>query len=518
LNGKSFNQVLGQLQAFLKSLSTKQIVLLLMGGGIVTGVLWIFVGMANSVEYKTLYSNLDANEAQQIGAQLSSKNIPYQLSPDSTTLKVPSDQLDKVRVDLASQGLPQNGRLGFEIFDKPNWSGSDFAEKVNYQRALEGELERTIQTISGVDAARVHLVLPHESLFSDRDRKAKAAVVLRFRGRKLGDDSGRAIKFLVASAVDNLSAEDVTIVDAQGRSLLADEDTGTRRNEEMEKLLADKVVATLTPLVGQDKVKANVTVAYDLSSTEENNEIYDPKSAVAVTHEMSEERNGGTEPAGIPGTPSNIPGKTVQSDVAATVSSQSSKSDSATYAVNKIIRHTLQPAGRVQRITAAVLIDEDAKQKRTPEELKSIEDLTRAALGFDANRGDVIKVESVAFRNSEPEKLVPPALPVRVQKIVNDWSSALRYAAVLLVFLIVYMLVLRPVKNQIVAAFKSLPIPGGAKLAAAGASAEILEGSAESHPNAVLKKQLAETVRREPENASRLIQSWMREDGKERKR
>ena len=516
MNGKSFSQIVAQLQAFLKSLSTKQIALLVAGAALVGGVLWLFVGAANNVEYKTLYSNLDSSEAQQIATQLSSKNIPYQLSPDNTTLKVPADQLDKVRLDLASQGLPQNGRLGFEIFDKPNWSGSDFAEKVNYQRALEGELERTIQTISGVEAARVHIVLPHDSLFSERERKAKAAVVLKFRGRKLGDDSGRAIKFLVASAVDNLSAEDVTIVDAQGRSLLADEDNGIHHNEEIEKLLADKIVATITPIVGQDKVRANVTVTYDLSSTEENNEIYDPKSAVAVTHEMSEERNGGTEPAGIPGTSSNIPGKTVQADTAATISSQTSKSDSATYAVNKTVRHTIQPAGRVQRVTAAVLLDDDGKLKLTPEQLKSIDELARAAVGFDANRGDVIKVESIAFRNPEPEKLPPPALPMRVQKVVNDWSTALRYAAVVLVFFIVYWLVLRPVKNQIVASFKALPLPGTPKLAAAGV--EVLDADAEQHPNAILKRQLAETVRKEPENASRLIQSWIREDSKEKKR
>ena len=155
--------MLNQLQTFLKTLSAKQMALLVFGAAVVGGVLYAFVNFGGTADYKTVYSNLDPNEAQQIASQLSGKNVPYQLSPDNTSLKVPADQVDKVRLDLAAQGMPQNGRLGFEIFDKPNWSGSDFAEKVNYQRALEGELERTIQTINGVEAARVHIVLPRES-------------------------------------------------------------------------------------------------------------------------------------------------------------------------------------------------------------------------------------------------------------------------------------------------------------------------------------------------------------------
>src|ERR1035437_9505410 len=125
--------------------------------------------------------------------RLLAKNIPFQLSSDGTSILVPADQLDKARIDLAAEGMPQTGRMGFELFDKPNWSGSDFSEKVNYQRALEAELERTIQTMNGVEAVRVHLVLPHESLFTDRERPAKAAVVLKLRGMRMSDQIGASI-------------------------------------------------------------------------------------------------------------------------------------------------------------------------------------------------------------------------------------------------------------------------------------------------------------------------------------
>ena len=242
------------------------------GGAAVAGTIWVFVTLLDKADYKTLYSGLSSNDAQSLSHRLSEKNIPYELASDGTSILVPADQLDKARLDLAAEGMPQTGRLGFELFDKPNWAGSDFAEKVNYQRALEGELERTIQTLGEIEAARVHLVLPQESLFTEQEREAKASVVIKLQGGRLGDEAQEAITHLVASAVDNLKPENVTLINADGgMPILArggDSTSRPRTWAEYEMALAQKVVATLEPVVGPGKARANVTVEYDLATSD----------------------------------------------------------------------------------------------------------------------------------------------------------------------------------------------------------------------------------------------------------
>ena len=175
-------QITKQIAVFVRGLTFRQKITVALGAAAVAGTIWVFVALLDKAEYKTLYSGLSPSDAQSLSHRLTEKNIPFQLSSDGTSILVPADQLDKARLDMAAEGTPQTGRLGFELFDKPNWAGSDFAEKVNYQRALEGELERTIQTLGEIEAARVHLVMPHESLFTEQEREAKASVVIKLRG------------------------------------------------------------------------------------------------------------------------------------------------------------------------------------------------------------------------------------------------------------------------------------------------------------------------------------------------
>src|SRR5438105_3173191 len=182
--------------------------LLLSAGAVLVGVtLWFFVSLLGKPKYATLYSGLKPTEAQALGARLAAKGIQYELSADGSSLRVPVEQLDASRLETASQGLPRNARLGFELFGTPNWAGSDFTEKVNYQRALEGELERTLQTLAEVEAVRVQLVLPRESLFSEQERESKAAVIVKTRNGTLSREAQQAIPQLVASAVDGLRPE-----------------------------------------------------------------------------------------------------------------------------------------------------------------------------------------------------------------------------------------------------------------------------------------------------------------------
>jgi len=538
---KSFGQAMQQGGELLRGLSLGQRGLLAGGAALVAVTLWLFVGLIGKPKYATLYSGLKPEEAQALGARLAAKNIPHELSPDGASLLVPADQLDASRLETAAQGLPRNARLGFELFDTPNWAGSDFTEKVNYQRALEGELERTLQTLSEVEAVRVHLVLPRESLFSEQAREAKAAVILKTKGGALSERAQLAIPQLVASAVDGLRPENVTVVDADSNTpLLHAHGAGSGQGGyDLDEELVKTLLRTLEPVVGAEHVRASVHVEYDLSSSENTEEVYDPKTTATLTQQKSEENAGGGGPAGIPGTASNIPGAAAAAATAvtATAESQNSRSESQTYAVSKSVRHTVQPPGRIKRLAAAVLVDDaidmaekngvktPTRRKRTAEEVKEIEQLAGAAIGLDTQRGDVLAVQNLSSRSFPVETPAPPSKLDNTRKLFTQWSGLLRYAGILALFLIVYFLMLRPVKKQVLTALRELPTRlarspkeiAGAAAGGAGAVAVEIEppGTEQARRASSLKRQLSEKVKAEPAVASRLVQSWIRDGGKE---
>lgn len=555
----SLNQVQKQATDFVSGLSVKQRGVLIGATVVTVAVLALFAHMISTPDYKPLVTGMEVSDAQALGAQLAAKNIQYQISADGKTVSVPSDKVDSSRMELATDGMPRSGRLGFELFDKLNWGQTEFDEKVNYQRALEGELERSIQTLRDVDSVRVHLVLPTDSVFLDRERKAKASVILKPRGSRLSDETQMAIARLVAGAVDKLSPEDVTVVDAEtNRPLGLPRRDSFSPDGGLEQVLSAQLVQTLEPVVGPQHVRARVNVEYDPSTTEENAETYDPKSAVAVSEQKSEEQVGGMLDGGVPGTSSNVPGGGADdskptangvkpatgsgdSKAAADVrtrtivdggdGTQISKSESNTYAVNKVVRHTLQPAGRIRRITAALLVDDalevkqengkrqENRRKRTPDELKQIEDLAKAAIGVDATRGDVLTVQNLSFDQSPVEAPTKPTIMQKVRVTLDDWSSPVRYAAIILLFLLAYALLLRPLKKQLMTTFRELP----AALSAKNQPAPLADLEPGQNPSTLpapqqralsLKKQLLEKVTDEPLAASKLIQAWIHEEAK----
>jgi flagellar M-ring protein FliF len=210
-------------------------------------------------DWRVLYADLDPDDARQVGQTLTQARIPYEVDANSGAIRVAAAQLDKARLVTAAKGGVKSGRMGFELFDKPNWVGSEFDEQVNYQRAIEGELEHTVGSLTDVESARVHLVMPHDSLFRDQDRPAKASVVLKLRHRTLADGEPDAIRNLVASAVDGLTPEHVVLVDAAGRVPLGPRTADAERLK-TEQALEDKLVATLEPVTGAGNVRASVTL------------------------------------------------------------------------------------------------------------------------------------------------------------------------------------------------------------------------------------------------------------------
>lgn len=567
------SQILPQGKAFFSGLTQRQKILLAAAFVAVAGSLWLFVSLLGRGDYKVLYSGLDPTEASTISKRLAQENIPAQVSADGKTLSVPESHLEKARLDMAAQGFPQTGRLGFEIFNKPNWGESDFAEKVNYQRALEGELERTIQDLNDVEAVRVNLVLPHESLFTEQEREAKASVLVKLRGGHLSERSLKAITYLVSSAVDTLRPENVTVVDADGGVpivLRGGVKPGSMEGAvEYEQALDQKLTATLTPILGADHFVARATVEYDPASSENTQEIYDPKDSVVLTSQVTSDNSDESSDTGVPGAASNVP----QSQASSTTNSTSNAgnnsnasnatsadnstdngdeegsgqtSDSKTYAVGSTVVHTVRPPGAIRRISAAVLVDDVVETKtvnghqtevhtaRTPAQIKQIQSLAAAVLGLDPARGDVVTVENMPFHITP----LPPAPPLiglkRIGPLLSEYGYLLRYVILGLLGLLIYLFVFKPLLKQLAstapqmaAALPGGPEPAPALAGAAGALPEpapaLTEGESASGLAAGsegrerqrvknLKEALAAKVTTAPSQAGRLLEGWLRED------
>jgi flagellar M-ring protein FliF len=547
---------------------------------LVAAICAAMVWYAGRPDWRLLFSGLDSKDTQQIAQELTAAGIPYQLTEDGSGVEVSADQVDKARMEVAAKGMPQSGRMGFELFDKPNWVGSEFDEKVNYQRALEGELEHTIGTLAVVRSARVHIVLAKDSLFADGQQAAKASVVLQLRRSIVPPEQTEAIRSLVAGAVENLSPSDVTLVDADGRLNLAAPTQGAAAGD-AERALEEKLVAMLEPTVGSGNVHATVNVAYDEGSEEKTDEVYDPTQSVPLTMHKTEQTTAGKQQAsGVPGTASNTPGGaapgSVQAGAAAAAkptaaapvpplmqtagSSQNSAGlpvypqngsqgmgqtmtdETSSYAVSRHLLHTEQGPGRIRRVTAAIVVNDRMSAEgagklahtvwkpRSPEEMQRLDQLTRAAVGFDATRGDQVVIENVGFSSNIPE-----ANPAGLEKAMDVTEATLHAQPTLLktlsvagVSLLLVLVVLKPMTRQMMTALsqtQAAPLMmerGGAQTSgAAGSGGTNTLGSrglpslaslvASRRPTDAqeIYGHISEQIRREPAQSTRLLESWI---------
>ncbi len=501
----------------------------LLVAALVGGLLWLGL----RTDWRTLYTGLDTDDALQISRVLTQAKIPFDVTADGTGIRVPAAQLDKARLAAAAKGGVKSGQMGFELFDKPNWVGSEFDEHVNYQRALEGELAHTVESLDDVESARVDLVLPHDSLFRDQDRPAKAAVVIKLRYRTLADGEAEAIRNLVASSVDGLTPDHVVLVDADGHLPL-----GPKTPEAMElsaeQALEDKLIATLEPVTGAGNVRASVTLDYDPTATDETQETYDPNQTVTLSMQRTEQ-SAGPQPvaAGVPGTASNTPNsQPLPVYPRQTTPPETATTESGTYAASKTVKHTIEKAGWVRRLTAAVVVNyrlvrPAAKgqpavwQPRSAAELLNLTALAQAAVGFDAARGDVVTVEDLPFAQNRPQPPVP--LAQQLLSTVETSPFLIKYAALLLGLLAVLAFGVRPVLRHAAAAaaLPRSPAKGGSKELGAGAGAaapsalvspEPAETDHERVRNQEILEQVAAHMKREPTQSSRLLQSWIHSD------
>ncbi|RMG28659.1 MAG: flagellar basal body M-ring protein FliF [Gammaproteobacteria bacterium] len=504
--------------------------------------------------WSLLYGNLDETDTAQVIDALQQAAIPYRIDEHSGAVLVPADRVHKARLRLAAQGLPRGTGEGFELLEKePGFGVSQFMENVRYQHALELELARTISTLRNVREARVHLAVPRRSVFLRRQEAPTASVVVSlYAGRTLDDAQVAAIVHLVASSVPRLEPKAVTVVDQNGRLLSAahgDEDvalTTTQFNyaRKLERTYAERIERLLSPLVGEGKVRAQVSADIDFTRVEKTRETFDPDAPALRSEQVVEEDSkNGAGASGVPGTLTNVPpAGGVVSDKGQTVpaagggEARSSKRVIRNYEIDRTISHTRLAAGTLRRLSIAVVVDDrqltgkDGKVTHQPwsdQDLARFTDLVKKAVGYDPRRGDTVQVINASFQPvPEPEPLPDPPLWERPW----FWPLVKQALAGVGVLLVLFG-VIKPVMRNLA---QSGAARQEAALAAAGAAGQLPpgqageegqagqaalagpEGEALPAPKKSYEDQLNQAqalVQEDPRRVAQVVKTWMNEDG-----
>ena len=512
-------------------------------------VLW-----SQAPNYAPLYGNLAEKDASQIMEALQQTGVLYRVDEASGMLLVPSSKLKEIRMQLAGQGLPNSTGMGFELMQQDTGFGtSQMVEKARYQQAMQGELARTISTIGAVQSARVHLAIPKQSVFVRKRQPPSASVALRLHnGRVLEDAQVDAIVHLVASSIPELQPGRVTIVDHKGRLLSGSQEsremklsaTQFEHTRRIEEHYRGRIQDLLAPIVGSDKVRAQVTADIDFTVTEQTQERYNPDQPALRSEQLNEEQSRAAGAGGVPGALSNQPpaagnapeqaeGGGAQGGDALNSSRQSTRN----YELDRVISHTRMSPLSVRRLSAAVVVDDvritDAEgntsvRERTPEEIERLTALVREAIGFDARRGDSVRVMNSSFLTPEPVADLPE-VPMWEQGWFLD---IIKQVGGLLLVLILIFVVLRPTMKRLTASHAELATTaGGAAGDSGGARVEGPLGHAGDGPDDVLLGSDGEPVRlpgggryenimdaarnlvdEDPKRVAQLVKTWMNEE------
>lgn len=490
---------------------------------------------ANKPDFQVLYANLNPEDASTIVSKLREQRVPYELSAGGTVVSVPAEVVYETRLQLAGQGLPQGAGVGFEIFDKTQLGMTDFVQKMHFQRALQGELTRTILQLAEVGQARVHIALPEKSLFVDQEKKPTASVVLKLKGSaQLSRDQVNGIVHLVASSVEGLSPSAVTVVDIHGKILSApSNDTAIGRmttsqleyQREIEKNLEKQAQTMLEAVMGPGRAITRITALLDFSQVEQTEEKYDPDTIAVRSEQRSEEKSGTTAPAakGVPGVQSNTGGA-----AGATISTGGGGNSSRTgetinYEVSKTVKHTVLPVGKIQKLTVAVVLDgaykvaKDAAGKETRQyvaltkaQVDEYQKLVANAVGLDAARGDQLQVTNVPFETgAEVEEA--QAKPAVDRTLI---MAAVKYGTIALITILLIFFVVKPLIKAAAGgakAARSMPQFKSVEEVEAELRAKMAQEAAspEKVAKEAMRKQIVEVAQKNPEDFSGLLKVWM---------
>ncbi len=562
---------MSQLKALIANLSLRQRILIVAAAVLVAAGLLAFTRWRREQDFRPLYTNMAPEDAGAVVQKLREGGVELRLSENGTTVLVPSERVAELRLQMASSGLPKSGRAGFELFDKTNFGVTDFAEHINFRRALEGELERSVMALAEVETARVHLTFPKDSVFLESQQPAKASVLVKLRpGARLSQANVLAVCHLVASAVEGLAPEAVSLLDMNGnllnrpRAAAADGEQPSEAaldyKQHVEKDLLSKINTTLEAVTGPEKYRAGVSVECDFSGGDQTEEAFDPTRSVMTSSQKTEDISGANSASGVPGTPSALPRPSSRPGLSGL--GMTRRTESINYQTSRTVRHIRLPQGNVKRISAAVLLDyslrwegNGARAKRileppSPERLKAIRDLVAGAIGLDATRGDQLILESIPFEQTlavePPPAAAPSGAPAPGSVVLPPWLQRLvtqKYvaaggavAALLLVAAAFWFLRRRRGKGVVgmvgalpgSAAGRAIEGPASAaddaqrtleaRLAEQQAAKQRLEAEALSalklppvttKKAEVLTKHIAESVKRDPVGAAQILRTWL---------
>ena len=490
----------------------------LMLAGFLSMVLW-----SAKTPYQTLYAGMDAKSAASVVEYLQKERIPYQLQGEGTVM-VPADQVYAARLKLAGQDIAPGGDSGFELFDKKAEFGiSDFAQQVNYQRAMQGELARTIEVLPMVSTARVHIVLARESAFADRKRESSASVMLKLTGsQKMNRENVSAIQNLVAASVPGLDPAAVTIVDAGGNLLSRDEEQAAlgagqslqETQSRIEQRLETRITGMLEQVVGEGQAVVRVTAMLNRQMSEQNSKQFNPDGQVVRSQKEASENRSSTDSTaqGVPGTASNTPGANpATAQAAASPKDSASRNESTVnYEISSITEHKVIPSGGITKISVAAIVggsfatpgDAASFQPRSKTELKTLQGLIEKAIGFDEDRGDSVEIQSLPLldiTSTQDEE----ALSAQENKAF--YLELARYGLAGLAMLLLAFFILRPLARLIGSDPESKKKEAEEK--AANASLQTLSPAAFAHLESM--QQARHAIQHQPERAGKSVREWV---------
>jgi len=531
---------LKQLADFWSSLPTpKRIALVVVMTGVLMGVMAISV-LSSRETYGTLYSELATEDASAIVEKLKTAQVPYRIEAGGTQILVPEERIPGLRLELASAGLPHGGSVGFEIFDRSKIGATEFEQQVNLRRALEGELARSVMSIDGVKSARVHLVLPERRLFAAREESASASVVVKLQNsHNFSRKEVAAVVHLVAAAVPTLSKDRVSVVSTEGVTLhrpTSDTQGGgdlADLNAEQARVMAGQLEsdaqAQLERVLGPGNADVRVNLWLDNAAREKTEELYEPtKTALRSEHKVEEGlANGDAGVAGVPGAKTNLPDAQGEGPVAeekpAGAGAGAVRSQTRNWEVQKVVQKTLTPAGDIRRLSVAVLLNGRYNKKGafvaiSQEEVKSLEETVKRAVGFNQERGDTVTVQATQFARLDTEDVAgPPSFFTN-----KPWLPYAVGAAALVLVLGTLVLVFRtkkplpvPEAPQLVDPLRVLgELGSGAERAAAAAALPAAERQRlleEPEVAGEIRAHALDLASKDPATAAVVLKAWLTE-------
>lgn len=504
----------------------KAVSLILIAAGLAS--VFVMFLWAQAPDYQLLFANLPPEDAAAVVDELKARNIEYDLTNQGRNVWAPSNQIYETRLALASKGLPTGGEVGFELFEDTPLGMTEFVQKINHQRALQGELARTIKSLDVIDQARVHLVIPKEELFLREKPKGKASVMVKVKaGKVLSESQIQGIVHLVSGSVETIKAQDVVVVDLKGNILSGAGGasqgavitaTNFEHKRKVEKELENKIVKMLEEALGPGKIIARVSATMNFENEEKTEEIFDPDSQVVRSEQTATESSVAEIPAGgVPGAETLLPSgaKAGAGTSYGLPGTREKEKNTLNYEINKVVRHVTKPAGQITNLSVGVLIDgiysgdPSVYKKRPPEEMAQYLAIAKSVVGFDASRNDQIKVENVQFDKTLTREIEQKlADEEKIYWVVYVGQGLLILISVILLFIIIIRPLMKWVTTSAEEVRKEPRALPPEEREALKTDEDLARLSSEA---AEIRKAVTGYIETDPKLAAGILRKWMKE-------